>query len=376
MKSLQCETFQMHQILELVVHSGYLDIPGLSKITCLSQEYLFYSRYYKVLLRQLFGIRKPLPEMDYKQIAFDFHKWQKQLSQQLVLESPLEQPLSFMRFVSQTQMYHTVQQFLEPYCQCNDNTLDLAESQLHHLSDIIGGYHIRELNLEDNQLQHLPWTVVCLKELVWMNLDYNNINRLPDDFGSLKKLTEFYGFDNQLTFLPDSFCDLNLEKLHLKGNQLECLPNDFGRLSKLKTCYLDSNNLVSLPDSFGMLFSLTKLQLFDNPIVRLPDTFCLLKNLQELHLHYTLLLHLPKDFGNLKALRILYLDHTPLKALPPSFGRLHCLSTLALDFTQLDTLPEGFQDLRLESLSLDPQLQSQFESLGLDCQVTYSDKLL
>ena len=50
-------------------------------------------------------------------------------------------------------------------------------------------------------------------------------------------------------------------KLHLTGNKLEFLPEQFGELESLKSLTADENLLQKLPKTFGLLENLEELEL-------------------------------------------------------------------------------------------------------------------
>ena len=75
------------------------------------------------------------------------------------------------------------------------------------------------------------------------------------------------------------------QELYLRRNQLRCLPDNIGDLSKLDTIYLESNQLDEngLPDSFAELESLKGLPLHKNRFTTIPSSVFALVNLEELY---------------------------------------------------------------------------------------------
>jgi len=71
---------------------------------------------------------------------------------------------------------------------------------------------------------------------------------------SLPKLTALQLDDNQLTHLPNAIEKLiNLQLLSLGNNQLTNLPDVIGKLVNLKILSLNNNQLIKLPDAIGKL---------------------------------------------------------------------------------------------------------------------------
>jgi Leucine-rich repeat (LRR) protein len=107
-------------------------------------------------------------------------------------------------------------------------------------------------------------------------------------------------------------------ELDLSFNQIQTLPKELGKLSRLQTALLAENNLIRLPRDIGMLASLTDLNLFSNKLTELPD-----------------------ELGELFALRRLSLSRNLVAALPDSLSRLSALETLDCACNLLQSLPEG-----------------------------------
>ena len=61
-----------------------------------------------------------------------------------------------------------------------------------------------------------------------------------------------------------------LRRLHLGGNTLSVLPDEFCRCHSLENLNLVDNQLVSLPDEFGHLSNLMSLRLDRNKLTAIP----------------------------------------------------------------------------------------------------------
>ena len=85
---------------------------------------------------------------------------------------------------------------------------------------------IKELNLYNNNLTHLPVEIGLLTQLTNLYLSYNNLTQLPVEIGLLTQLTKLYLVRNQLTHLPVEIGQLTqLTELYLTGNPIENLLN-------------------------------------------------------------------------------------------------------------------------------------------------------
>ncbi|KAI8508487.1 Leucine Rich repeats (2 copies) [Branchiostoma belcheri] len=116
------------------------------------------------------------------------------------------------------------------------------------------------------------WTLKELKDRLdgnELDLSLSNITKVPVQLlSSLPKATVLDLSCNLLVNLQDTFCTqlTHVVKLDLSKNQLEELPADFGRLTRLRHLDLFQNKLKTVPVSFWQLTSLQWLDLKDNPL--------------------------------------------------------------------------------------------------------------
>lgn len=157
-----------------------------------------------------------------------------------------------------------------------------------------------------------------------------------------------------LTELPKEVFELadSLEVLNLSGNRLTDLPDDMGRLHKLKIVFGSNNLFTRLPESLGdcaalevvgfkatcirevspqaLPPSLRWLILTDNAIERLPDALGERPALQKLMLAGNRLQALPEGLADAHRLELLRLSANRFARLPPWLTRLPRLAWLAL----------------------------------------------
>ena len=84
---------------------------------------------------------------------------------------------------------------------------------------------VTSLNLHDNSIDRLPWSIVMLKHLIVLDLSYNLLTELPKTMGYLS----------------------SLEVLNLKANHLKQLPTELLKLEKLKECDVSMNKQLESP---------------------------------------------------------------------------------------------------------------------------------
>lgn len=110
-----------------------------------------------------------------------------------------------------------------------------------------------------------------------------NLERVPSSIIKLKSLKYFNLDDNSLTgLLPNNICNLrSLECLSLEGNYITVLPKNIGNLKSLKSLCLSRNCLKHLPLSISDLKSLKRLDIAGNDLVDLPEQLANLPYLSE-----------------------------------------------------------------------------------------------
>ncbi|KIQ16008.1 protein kinase [Variovorax paradoxus] len=167
-----------------------------------------------------------------------------------------------------------------------------------------------------------------------------------------------------LTEFPREIFDLadSLETLNLSGNALDALPDDLGRLHKLRELFCSDNRFTKLPESIGQCSkldivgfkansianvpaaalpaSLRWLILTDNQIEELPDTLGHCTRLQKLMLAGNRLSRLPDPMAALQRLELLRISANRFESLPDWLLSLPRLSWLAAAGNPFDTQAE------------------------------------
>ena len=149
-----------------------------------------------------------------------------------------------------------------------------------------------------------------------------------------------------LTEFPQEIFDLadTLEILNLSGNQLRSLPDDFGRLSKLRILFCSDNPFEHLPPSLGDCPQLSMIGFKSNQIATVPAE-SLPPNLRWLILTDNRLPSLPDAIGQRPQLQKLMLSGNRLAELPESLAQCSKLELLRIASNQLPTLPQWLLDM-------------------------------
>lgn len=111
--------------------------------------------------------------------------------------------------------------------------LDLSFQGLRSLSPSLFLLHtIKELQLNNNELEFIPKDIYKMKSLERLNFSYNKIRCIPPEIGRMVQLKELFFNDNLISTVPMELGSLyNLEVLNLNNNPLIA---PFNTLSKDK----------------------------------------------------------------------------------------------------------------------------------------------
>jgi glyoxylase-like metal-dependent hydrolase (beta-lactamase superfamily II) len=144
-------------------------------------------------------------------------------------------------------------------------------------------------------LPEFPTEILKLADsLELLEMSGNRLSKLPDAFGQLKKLKVVFFNNNEFEAFPAVLAECpNLSMISFKGNrlktigentlspairwliltdnQLEALPNDIGKLSKLQKLMLAGNQLQTLPNEMAACQNLELIRLSANRLQAIPD---------------------------------------------------------------------------------------------------------
>ena len=151
----------------------------------------------------------------------------------------------------------------------------------------------KEYRLSDN-LEQFPREIFKLSDtLEILDLSGNRLSELPDDFGRLKKLRILFLSNNNFTEIPSILSECpELTMIGFKSNKISlfpenCLPPD------IRWLILTDNRIEKLPDSIGKYGKLQKVMLAGNRVKSLPDSMAECKSLELLRISANDLQFLP-----------------------------------------------------------------------------------
>lgn len=122
-------------------------------------------------------------------------------------------------------------------------------------------------------LDEFPREILDLADtLEVLNLTGNALERLPDDLGRLHRLRVLFCSDNRFTRLPESIGDCaHLDIVGFKANRIAEVPAA-SLAPSLRWLILTDNAIERLPDTLGDCARMQKLMLAGNRLNALPET--------------------------------------------------------------------------------------------------------
>ncbi|KAK7893153.1 hypothetical protein WMY93_022305 [Mugilogobius chulae] len=129
-------------------------------------------------------------------------------------------------------------------------TLEMAQNLLKKTSE---GHH--KIMLSCMGICHFPTCLLRFDDLEELDLSRNRLIKLPDEFGKLVRLKQLDLHSNNLELLPETI----LEVLHLGSNRLSVLPESMAEMQKLTKLDLSSNQFRQLPECVQYLSRKTQL---------------------------------------------------------------------------------------------------------------------
>uniref|UniRef100_A0A8C5PK36 Leucine rich repeat containing 69 n=1 Tax=Leptobrachium leishanense TaxID=445787 RepID=A0A8C5PK36_9ANUR len=124
------------------------------------------------------------------------------------------------------------------------------------------------LNLNNNQLEHLPPEICKLQRLENLSINHNRLKDIPKELCLLQGLCELHLGDNQLETLPEHMGYMtNLTELYVFRNKLTCLPQGLDQLRKLRILDVAGNQIQAFPSGMHEV-PLQELYCEENPLLQ------------------------------------------------------------------------------------------------------------
>ena len=200
--------------------------------------------------------------------------------------------------------------------------------------------YLQRLNLEGNQIKHIPRWLSSLDSLEEINLNFNKLNLKRRDIRRLSKVEDVLLAGNGIKELPDNIGCLRCESLNLSKNQLSTLPKSFADLKQARYLIFYDNAFESIPDELAGFKNLKHLDFYKNNITEIPDFIGDMDNLQQLFLSFNKIEEIPDTLRNLKRLKYFYIHHNELHFLPEWITEMDSIERFGVGFNHLLELPD------------------------------------
>ena len=212
--------------------------------------------------------------------------------------------------------------------------LDKIPSSIKHCK------HLQRLNLERNQIKHIPRWLTSLDSLEEINLNFNQLKLNKRDIRRLSKVEDILLAGNGIKKLPDNVGVLRCESLNLSKNQLSSLPKSFAELKQARYLIFYDNAFESIPEELAGFKDLKHLDFYKNKITEIPDFIGDMDNLQQLFLSFNKIEKIPDTLRNLKRLKYFYIHHNELHFIPEWITEMDSIERFGVGFNHLLELPD------------------------------------
>ncbi len=220
--------------------------------------------------------------------------------------------------------------------------------------------HLRRLNLEGNQIKHIPRWLSSLDSLEEINLNFNKLNLKRRDIRRLSKIEDVLLAGNGIKKLPDNVGVLRCESLNLSKNQLSTLPKSFAEMKQVRYLIFYDNKFESIPEELAGFKNLKHLDFYKNEITEIPDFIGDMDNLQQLFLSFNKIEEIPDTLRNLKRLKYFYIHHNELHFVPEWITEMDSIERFGIGFNHLLELPDVSKMKSLKDFDCEHNLLERF----------------
>lgn len=220
--------------------------------------------------------------------------------------------------------------------------------------------HLNALNLEGNQIRHIPRWIMELDSLEEISLNFNQLRLNRSDIRHLSKVKQIIIAGNNIERLPKNVGRLHCESMNLGKNKLRSLPKSFAQLKNLKSLIFYENNFKEIPDVLEGFKELKHLDFYKNYIKEIPDFVGDMDGLQQLFLSYNQIEVIPDTLRNLKRLKYFYIHHNELHFLPEWISEMDSIERFGVGFNHLLDLPNLSKMKSLKDFDCEHNLLERF----------------
>lgn len=193
-----------------------------------------------------------------------------------------------------------------------------------------------------------------LSNLMNLQLNSNNITALPESFCNLHNLVYFSSLNNPLKWTCSFFNFPNLQYLEIGNANIDSIPASIIACQYLKTIKIYSNaDTLSISSKIKYLKKLTEIVIENTVLDSCPKILFKNPSIKTLVLNQTNTWYLPNTFHLSENLEVLAIENNPLQSIPWNIYQLKNLRILSLRNTKITKLPDSISELKnLEYLDI------------------------
>lgn len=220
--------------------------------------------------------------------------------------------------------------------------------------------HLRSLNLEGNQIRHIPRWILDLDNLEDLTLNFNQLKLNRSDIRHLSKVKQIIIGGNGIEKLPNNIGRLHCESMNLGKNKLRALPKSFANLKQIKSLIFYENKFEEIPEVLADFKELKHLDFYKNNLTQIPDFVGNMDGLQQLFLAFNKIELIPDTLRHLKRLKYFYIHHNELHFLPEWITEMDSIERFGVGFNHLLDLPDLSKMKSLKDFDCEHNLLERF----------------
>ncbi len=228
----------------------------------------------------------------------------------------------------------------------------MTNLQADSLPDFSRFYRLKSLDLSGNKFKVLHKKLIPCNSLEYLNISQNPWKRIKLCKSSTIK-TLIIG-NSELEKIPRQIRKLTkLKHLRVPNNELTKIPGFIARMDSLRELALNHNTITLNSKTLRAMRNINKILLIANKLTELPENIDLLKSVERLNLAQNELGSLPESFGNLDSLKSVIFYKNRFDTIPSVLFRLTNLIELDFYYNNLTEIPQEIEQLaNLELLYL------------------------
>lgn len=242
----------------------------------------------------------------------------------------------------------------------NLKRLSISFTRAKNISSCITEFKkLEELYVFD-QIDTIPSGIIQLQALRTIRIS-GRYTEIPSELGELVNLELLHLYGEEFKYLPATISKLNnLKELVINGNNLEEVPEEVGRLDSLERLSIGSHRLRELPASLrklvnlkGIDFDCDPMAAIDLQLAAIPDYFREFKLLEFFRVNNIKFDDIERFLDCWRRMQVLSLTECGLSEIPQSIRQMRSLKRLVLAGNEIKEIPTWISELEcLEHLDM------------------------